>query len=785
MCQRFLLLAFCILSFAQQAKAQFDLNGSNAKQTIQGQVGNLVDPIDHDIDVVIPTTFQLAIESGMNPFSPVTTLMSRLQPTPGVIPTPWGGSLDLGTFDPVTTLGNVEILADGITFQGGNPFLDQFWLTDGGNASQGIAPRLELNIALSPSVFQPGEILITRAFQSIVSDPTNAPFNLDNTEVTDANFRFGQESILQTGEDGFVTVDFLPGSTFNFHGQTYTQVHVHANGFVTFGGPTNLSNGGADNDHAGWMNDQPSIAGLISDWSPTANSPTDGILYEERSSLVRIAWGDPRAQTSGSISHFMDSDANRFEIILSLDDGQNPLEGTFALSLASLDPGAQVGLGRGLLGHTPGGANLLGGAFDVNLRVTAQSGGPGIAQIEEHDLGGNNASNLGWDGGGSLRNYNQITQHWDGTVLTFQPKLGAGITGSAGYDSIPPAQLPGDQAQSLSLGTISNEGELLTISGSFLGFDPMATGAGSVVFDPAGTNGGPFMGEILVILDDTGASGPLSFNNPQPAESRDGQTLALNTPDFLGAPAGLYDVEVRFASGKIVPFSVNVAPQVIFNAVFVQNDDDFVAHNLSVPVTLYGQTFNQMFVGSNGYVTFGAGANINSGGQFSMNTGYGTPNNVGVAVLFTDLNPIGFLSGSIYEVHEDATLGQVTVTFRNQSYWTTNEPAGTASVTFGDNGPNSFSLDLQGVFPTVSGMAPVSFGVSNGDFLTPITDLSNGSGSGLFNFLPQGGGTGYTSASPGDSIAEDFPRNVSLPFSQPIQFIDMAMGAPFGLWFVQ
>ncbi len=401
-------------------------------------------------------------------------------------------------------------------------------------------------------------------------------------------------------------------------------------------------------------------------------------------------------------------------------------------------------------------------------------------------MGTANLSNLGWDGNGSLRNYNNITESWDASVLIFIPKSGLGTTGANGYDSIPPSQLPDDTVQDLSLATIVNEGnDLLTLSGSYFGFDPMGTGAGTVVFDPAGNMGGPYLGTVLAILDDTGASGPLSFPNAQPAESRNGQTLALGTPNFAGAPAGVYDVQINFASGLVVNKTVSVSQQTLFDAVYLQNDDDFVAHQLTVPITLYGQTYTQAFIGSNGYVTFAAGANINSGGQSSMNAGYFLGNNPSVAVLFTDLNPIGLVSGSTYEVHEDSTLGEVTFTFRNQAYWTTNEPAGTASVTFGNAGPNSFSLDFSAVVPTVSDSSPVTFGVSNGNASSPITDLSNGLATGLFNILPGSGGSGYTSVSANDSVAEDFPRNIALPFTQPIQFLDMATSAPFGLWFIQ
>ncbi|MFT7617113.1 MAG: hypothetical protein ACI97A_000747 [Planctomycetota bacterium] len=781
-----LFIAIFFFGLSQIAFAQFDLNGPNAKQFVQGLEGHVVDPIDHDIDVMVPGNFQLSIESGVNPFSPISTLMSELPPTPGVIPTPWGGALDLGTFDPVTTITDVVVIGDGITFTGLSPLLDALWTTGAPDVQAGTPPRFEFNLSISESQFAEGQNVITRSFQSIVVDPTNGPFNLDNTEVTHANFRYGQKEVLKTGEDGFATMDFMPGVRFNFHGQSYTQVHVHANGFITFGLPSTLANGGGDNDHAAWINDRPSIAASLSDWSPEAYSPNDGVLYDERGSLLRIAWGDAEAQSIGGMSHRFDSDLNQFEVFLQLDTGTNPVEGAFAVNFVTLDPNTLIGFGRGLVGHTPGGGALAGGSFDVNLRAENQSSPADHAQIEEHDLGGLNTSNLGWDGLGSLHNYNDFTTHFDGALILFQAQAGTGTTGIHGYNSMSIGALPDDQAQALSETSIANEGfEQIFLHGSFYGFDPQGTGAGSVIFDPDGNAGGPYPVIVQAILDDSGVSGPLSFPNTQPALARNSQALVLVTPNFTLPAGGQVDIDVKFASGKTVRLSTNVRPQALFGITYFLNDDDFVAHSLNVPITLYGQTYNQIFVSSNGYVTLGSGSNINNGGQFSMNTGFGTFGNPCVAVMFTDLNPLGQFSGASYEVQENTLLNTVKVIFRNQAYWTTNETAGTGSVTFGDNGPNSFSLDLSQVFPAFADSANVTYGVSDGNVNNPLTNLSNGLGTGLFNLLTQGGGSGYVSPTPSDSIAEDYPRNLSLPFTQPIQFIDLATSAPFGLWSIQ
>ncbi|MEE9391325.1 MAG: hypothetical protein V3W41_02340, partial [Planctomycetota bacterium] len=49
------------LSVAGLASAQFDVNGPNANLTLQGNVPSAVDPVNHDVTVLVPGNMVLSI----------------------------------------------------------------------------------------------------------------------------------------------------------------------------------------------------------------------------------------------------------------------------------------------------------------------------------------------------------------------------------------------------------------------------------------------------------------------------------------------------------------------------------------------------------------------------------------------------------------------------------------------------------------------------------------------------------------------------------------------------
>ena len=775
-------IAIAALALAFPLHAQFEVNGPNAVQMVQGQVASTVDPIDHDVELTLPGTFRLTVQSGSNPNVPIATVMSLSQPTPGAVPVPWGGAIDVGSPDPVTIVRDVVVLGDGITFSG-NPALDSFFFTDAGDPFSGAPPTFELSANFSATAI-PGNVdVTTRAFQTIVFDPTISPLPYDNTEVADVNFVRGRQGVLQTGDDGFVTLPFVSGA-FEFHGTSYTAVTVCANGYVCFGGPPTLTNLGADGDHVAFVNDQPAIAACLADWDPSAADPNDGVWFEERSGVVTISWGDPRAQSMGGIAHAGETDSNRFDLTLFLVDAGGHTAGSFIIEHFLLDA-SSTRARSALVGHTPGGAAILNGAFDTHLRLVSKTAGALVAQVEEHDGDDVNAMNLGYDGQGTLRCMNDFQAQWDGALIEFVPTTGFVVAGDQGYTTqLGATPNPADTATGLTAPSIARTGnQQVKVCGSFVGFDPFSIGQGTVVFDPDSVQGGPYYATVGDILDSTSTSGFRSTANPQPGPHRDGQALEITTPFMFGVTGGsTVTMRVSFASGGSVDIPVSVTATTGPTMSYQLGDDAFVEHVLSVPVTFYGQTWNSLFVGSNGYVTFGHGATTNGGGQFALETGLDVPGTPSVAVLFDDLNPLGATGPSSFMVSEDIAQGRVKVEFLNTYFWANIEFAGNLAVTFGTHGPGSFQLDYGLFFPSVAGTAPVTIGVSDGNPATPATDVSDGMGGGFYSLTAAGGGSGYMSSVGGDSVLETFPRNTDLLFSQPLTFIDMATSAPYGLW---
>ena len=86
-------------------------------------------------------------------------------------------------------------------------------------------------------------------------------------------------------------------------------------------------------------------------------------------------------------------------------------------------------------------------------------------------------------------------------------------------------------------------------------------------------------------------------------------------------------------------------------AVVAQGDDTYSLVDLGFPFQFYGVTYTQIYVGSNGYVSFGNGYTNYTNGPIPNP---GTPNNA-IYALWTDLYPVGGAYGSVYAGQTDAT----------------------------------------------------------------------------------------------------------------------------------
>lgn len=134
----------------------------------------------------------------------------------GLLPAPWGGSIDI--IAPV-------VVADGLAPSSGFDFLAKtdFEITY-------VAP------AASAGGFGP-------AVQAIVQDGSNPPFFLKSTTAGQPFFDSSATTTYNAlSDDGFATHALSAGVTVNFGGVSYTELHIGANGQITFGfGDTDFS----------------------------------------------------------------------------------------------------------------------------------------------------------------------------------------------------------------------------------------------------------------------------------------------------------------------------------------------------------------------------------------------------------------------------------------------------------------------------------------------------------------------------------------------------------------
>ncbi|MEE9391856.1 MAG: hypothetical protein V3W41_05045, partial [Planctomycetota bacterium] len=725
------------------------------------------DPVNHDVTVLVPGNMVLSITTGANPQAPVILLGAITQPSPVVVTAPWGGSLDLGVAGGPQGLTGVELIVDG-----NNPtsIPDFFAASDDGFPALGILPEYLL-------IYSGGSNLagVAFAFQGIVLDPS-ATAGLDSTEVVDANFTLGTAILAGTTDDGSVEVPFSFGNTFEFHGASYTSAWVVGNGFMTFGAMTTMAFGGFNRDNVLWLNDQPSIAPSYGDWSPggigapSGPNGNTGVLVEQVGNIADIVWGDPQV---GEVSHFVDGDLNTFGATLTLNDGVDTNQGFFSIQWPLIDPAVTAEFGHGLIGHTPG-AVIAGGAADQDLNNIDGAGAIAAAneaQFEEHDFNASAFSAIGGDGLGLRRSYNNFTVNKAGRSIDFIP-LTSGLAGNDGYlafgDHLVNAQ-PDDVSGILGAASVDSVGgTLLTIGGVFFGFDPALTGAGTVIFDPAGL---ALAGTVIGIHDDTGASGLLSMTNAQPLAIRNGQGLEIISPALGGFVGTSVDIQIDFDSGA--SFTINAAVQqpgfinTVYNLINGAGPADVgasVTHTLAATntITWYGTTYPDVVINENGNITFGGVATSFQSSATAMFNGFdnGTPT-PGTAGPWGDMNASD--GTGTYEVLEDTTLGTTLITFRNMEEAFIAVPLGTWTALFEAAGPNTVTWDWSGFTTGLTGGIPTAIGVTNGDTTSGSdTDLSDTLGTGIPGAITAAGGLYQSSLnSPGfvapDSVVEELP----------------------------
>lgn len=732
---RFAAFAAALTMFAGAAAAQFDVNGPNASMTMQGSAPSAQDPIGHNVNVAVPGIFNITIDSGANPLSGII-MLAALTDADGInhLSVPWGGFVDCGN----GAIPNVILVADGIGFSV-NPSVDAFYRT---TAPTPLAPASTFTQAFTASQF----ICNTNsAWQAIVQDPSNFPLPLDNTECGDAFFTAGQQFILLTGDDGTVTLPFLPGNTFEFHGVGYTDIWVNGNGYLNFGGFTSVNASGFTVDIVSWMTAQPSIAPCQTDWGIGNTGANDGIYYSEVGNQVLISWGDTRAITSGApgMAHFADVDTNNqldVTLDMTIDTNVNPCAspaaapGTFTLSYPRFDTTTTTRPGDGAMGHTPGGAALVG------LQTSSDIQGNGVtftvagqAALEEHNATGGNASTVGWDGLGAQRSFNEF-RSWQGNSVTFTPNPGV-IPGDNGYIGIT-ANAPTDIVATISTASFSVAGGTsITASGKFFGFNP----GGTISVTDSGANTALATGITI-----NSGTGPLFTN----------EELVFTTPASIATGPGT--VTFNYGSGYTKTFNVFISsPCQIVGSPQTQGDDSVITAALTVPVTMYGTAYTTMYMASNGTIDFG-GANFSLFETLAdFFNGHALGSNPGVAYLWCDLNPGGT---GVWTVIEDTCAGTVSVNVTNQQFWNSNAFAGSNTVVFGSSGPDSVTLDYSGSIDDSGAFDTPVIGYTDG--VTGIgSDTDFGANGGSATIIPGVYATGMFGSFAPDSIAEQFASN--------------------------
>jgi hypothetical protein len=241
-------------------------------------------------------------------------------------------------------------------------------------------------------------------------------------------------------------------------------------------------------------------------------------------------------------------------------------------------------------------------------------------------------------------------------------------------------------------------------------------------------------------------------------------TVAYAPPCTLVTSLALQAIALDPTSSPL-PYTLTQAGQPVSNGVTIEydndasdlDDDDFkVFTPVCLPgVTFGGTTYTQMFVGANGYVTFGSGSTLYSPTQAEFFAGFQTPPsganvNPGAAVMADDYGDISTV-GDTVAVIENLANGSVTVEWRNQEHWNSLAAAGTFSVTFAAS--DTVSMDFSSYVLGDSAFDPNPLvGVTDGDSAVGINTTVDYSA-----VVP------FSSTGTNDSIVEEVDLSLVLP----------------------
>lgn len=192
-------------------------------------------------------------------------------------------------------------------------------------------------------------------------------------------------------------------------------------------------------------------------------------------------------------------------------------------------------------------------------------------------------------------------------------------------------------------------------------------------------------------------------------------------------------------------------------------DDTFATYTTTIaPAKFNGTNYTQLQCGSNGQVTFLTGSSDFSPTLAEFTNGFratGLTLNPGVACVWGDYARSTATTDTI-TVREAFDGSKVTVLYDNQQHWNSQVAAGSWSVSFSAT-TDTVDMDMSGYLPTAAldSTVPRFFGVTDGLATGTTTN-------GLITAL----GSGYTTATPPESICEQIP-NLGVPSTPTVHFI--------------
>ncbi len=303
--------------------------------------------------------------------------------------------------------------------------------------------------------------------------------------------------------------------------------------------------------------------------------------------------------------------------------------------------------------------------------------------------------------------------------------------------------------------------------------------------------GGANLSGVSLVMDGLGNTGNPLLDPFATTNGSGDYNLVTTLPTFIAAapdPSIAIQAIVSDPTAMPFPFDNTEAGDMVFfvgsvTTSYTLADDGNVQHTLVNPINLGGTVFNDVFMNSNGFITFVAGSGDFSETMGEFFNGWGTSGNAGVALAYSDLNRGGVTSGATYDVVE-APNGMVECQFNSQNWWSAQTSAGNFKAIFNDplQAPGTVVLDLSGLTPDPANGDDFIVGVTDGDDaavsgLGTDTDLSDGMNTGFTNALLGGG---YISPGGMDSVGELFQSALAGPMGAnppaTLTFIEGGLG---------